>query len=94
MRHARAFAGDEELIGRMRRSSMLLNTQLRDLLTLAKGEAGRLQIHAEPFEACALVEAMAEDARELAVSRACSCGWCFRPRRCSRSPTARASTRC
>ena len=69
MRHARAFAGDEELIGRMRRSSMLLNTQLRDLLTLAKGEAGRLQIHAEPFEACALVEAMAEDARELAVSK-------------------------
>ncbi|HEY5323053.1 MAG TPA: histidine kinase dimerization/phospho-acceptor domain-containing protein, partial [Caldimonas sp.] len=59
MRHARAFSGDEELIGRMRRSSMLLNTQLRDLLTLAKGEAGRLQIHAEPFEACALVEAMA-----------------------------------
>ena len=69
MRHARAFAGDEELIGRMRRSSMLLNTQLRDLLTLAKGEAGRLQIHAEPFEACALVEAMAEDARQLAVSK-------------------------
>jgi len=69
MRHARAFAGDEELIGRMRRSSMLLNTQLRDLLTLAKGEAGRLQIHAEPFEACALVEAMADDARELAVSK-------------------------
>ncbi|MEO6327270.1 MAG: hybrid sensor histidine kinase/response regulator, partial [Thermoanaerobaculia bacterium] len=69
MRHARAFAGDEELIGRMRRSSMLLNTQLRDLLTLAKGEAGRLRIHAEPFEACALVEAMAEAARELAVSK-------------------------
>lgn len=69
MRHARAFEGDEELIGRMRRSSMLLNTQLRDLLTLAKGEAGRLQIHADPFEACSLVEAMAEDARELAVSK-------------------------
>ena len=69
LRHARAFSGDEELIGRMRRSSMLLNTQLRDLLTLAKGEAGRLQIHAEPFEACALVEAMAEDARELALSK-------------------------
>ncbi|MEO5882155.1 MAG: HAMP domain-containing sensor histidine kinase [Caldimonas sp.] len=69
MRHARAFAGDEELIGRMRRSSMLLNTQLRDLLTLAKGEAGRLRIHAEPFEACALVEAMAAGARELAVSK-------------------------
>lgn len=69
MRHARAFQGDEELIGRMRRSSMLLNTQLRDLLTLAKGEAGRLQMQAETFEACSLVEAMAEEARELAVSK-------------------------
>lgn len=69
MRHARAFQGDEELIGRMRRSSMLLNTQLRDLLTLAKGEAGRLQVHAGPFEACALIEALAEDARELARSK-------------------------
>ncbi len=69
MRHARAFSGDEELIGRMRRSSMLLNTQLRDLLTLAKGEAGRLQIHAEPFEACALVEEMAEGARGLAAEK-------------------------
>ena len=69
LRHARALAGDQELIGRMRRSSMLLNTQLRDLLTLAKGEAGRLQIHAEPFEACALVEAMAEAARELAAAK-------------------------
>ena len=69
MRHARAFKGDEELIGRMRRSSMLLNTQLRDLLTLAKGEAGRLQMHAEPFEACSLVEAMAEAARELALAK-------------------------
>ena len=69
MRHASALAGDEELIGRMRRSSMLLNTQLRDLLTLAKGEAGRLQVYAEPFEACALVEAMAEAARGLAVAK-------------------------
>ena len=69
MRHAHAFQGDVELIGRMRRSSMLLNTQLRDLLTLAKGEAGRLQIHAEPFEACSLIEALAEDARPLALSK-------------------------
>ena len=69
MRHSRAFEGDSELIGRMRRSSMLLNTQLRDLLTLAKGEAGRLTMHPEPFEACALVEAMAESARELALAK-------------------------
>ena len=69
MRHSGAFEGDDELIGRMRRSSMLLNTQLRDLLTLAKGEAGRLTMHPEPFEACALVEAMAQDARELARAK-------------------------
>jgi signal transduction histidine kinase len=82
--------GDEELIGRMRRSSMLLNTQLRDLLTLAKGEAGRLQIHAEPFEACALVEAMAEDARELAVSKGLKLQWCSRRRRSVRRGRRRA----
>jgi len=60
---------DDELIGRMRRSSLLLNTQLRDLLTLAKGEAGRLEIRPEPFEACSLVEAMAEGARALADAK-------------------------
>lgn len=69
MRHGSAFAHDAELIGRMRRSSLLLNTQLRDLLTLAKGAAGRLEIRPEPFEACALVEALAEAARELAATK-------------------------
>ena len=69
MRHARAFEGDDELIARMRRSSMLLNAQLRDLLTLAKGEAGRLDMNPEPFEACSLVEAMAEGASDLALSK-------------------------
>jgi signal transduction histidine kinase len=50
MRHGHGVVEDDELIGRMRRSSMLLNTQLRDLQTLAKGEAGHLQMQAEPFE--------------------------------------------
>ena len=66
MRHGHGVVEDDELIGRMRRSSMLLNTQLRDLLTLARGEAGRLEIHPEPFEACALVEGVALAARESA----------------------------
>jgi signal transduction histidine kinase len=44
MRHVRAFEDDGELIARMRRSSLLLNTQLRDLLTLAKGEAAHLEL--------------------------------------------------
>lgn len=69
LRHSRAFEGDEDLLARMRRSSMLLNAQLRDLLTLAKGEAGRLEMHPEPFEACALVEAMAESSRETATAK-------------------------
>jgi len=69
MRHSYPGGSDDELIGRMRRSSLLLNTQLRDLLTLAKGEAGRLEIHPKPFEACALVEAVAEGAREFAAAK-------------------------
>jgi len=64
MRHAHGAADDDELIARMRRSSMLLNTQLRDLLTLARGQAGRLELRPEPFEACALVEAVALAARD------------------------------
>jgi signal transduction histidine kinase len=69
MRHAHAFEQDGELIARMRRSSLLLNTQLRDLLTLAKGEAGRLELRPEPFEALALVEALADGVRELAQAK-------------------------
>jgi signal transduction histidine kinase/CheY-like chemotaxis protein len=60
---------DAELLSRMRRSSLLLNTQLRDLLTLARGEAGRLEVHPEPFEAGALVEALVDGARELAIEK-------------------------
>ncbi len=67
MRHGHLQASDAELVARMRRSSLLLNTQLRDLLTLARGEAGRLEVHAEPFEAVALVEALVDGARDLAA---------------------------
>jgi signal transduction histidine kinase/ActR/RegA family two-component response regulator len=69
MRHLDAARGDAELISRMRRASLLLNTQLRDLLTLAKGEAGRLELRPETFEAGALVHAMADAARPLAEAR-------------------------
>ena len=58
-----------ELIARMRRSSLLLNTQLRDLLTLAKGETGRLEMRPEPFEVLSLVDAMADGARTLAKAK-------------------------
>ena len=69
MRHGHGVAEDDELIGRMRRSSMLLNTQLRDLQTLAKGEAGHLAMHPEPFEAATLVEGVAIAARDSAHQR-------------------------
>ena len=57
---------DDELIGRIRRSSLLLNTHLRDMLTLAKGEAGRLEMRPEPFDASALVDNVAASALDLA----------------------------
>ena len=69
LRHGRADVEDEELIGRMRRASLLLNTQLRDLLTLAKGEAGRLEMRPEPFEVLSLVHAMTDGTRPLASAK-------------------------
>ncbi len=69
LRHGNASLDDVELIARMRRSSLLLNTQLRDLLTLAKGEVGRLAMHPEPLEVNSLVDAMADGVRELAIAK-------------------------
>ncbi len=69
MRHGHGVKDDDELIGRMRRSSMLLNTQLRDLLTLARGQAGRLELHPEPFEAAALVEGVALASKDAAKEK-------------------------
>lgn len=60
---------DDELLQRIRRSSLLLNTHLRDMLTLAKGEAGHLELRPEPFDACALVEGVAASALELARAK-------------------------
>jgi len=62
-------SADGELLQRIRRSSLLLNTHLRDLLTLAKGEAGHLELRPEPFDACALVESVAASALDLARSK-------------------------
>lgn len=71
MRHRRGLTDDEqdELSGQLRRSALLLNTQLRDLLTLAKGEAGRLELDPQPFEVGALLEAMVDGARDYAASK-------------------------
>lgn len=51
---------ERELIARIRRASTGLEGQLRDLLTLAQGEAGVLELRPEPFEAVALVEDVVE----------------------------------
>ncbi len=56
----------EQAIQRIRRSSMVLGVQLRDLLTLARGEAGKLEIRPESFEARALMEDMADIAGDRA----------------------------
>jgi signal transduction histidine kinase len=69
LKHRRAFQGDEELFSSVRRSSMQLGTQLRDLLTLANGEAGRLELRPDPFDARELVATLAEGARPSAVEK-------------------------
>ena len=69
IRHGHGIAGDNELIARMRRSSMLLNAQLRDLRTLASGQAGRLAMEPKPFEVCSLVEGVVDSARESALEK-------------------------
>ena len=66
LRHGPATGAEDEMIQRIRRSSLLLNTHLRDLLTLAKGEAGHLELRPEPFDACALAENVAASALDLA----------------------------
>ena len=66
IRHRPGRGADDELIARIRRSSLLLNTHLRDMLTLAKGEAGRLEMRPEPFDASALVDNVAASAQDLA----------------------------
>jgi len=66
MRRGLQSNADDELISRIRRSSLLLNTHLRDMLTLAKGEAGRLEMRPQPFDASALVDNVGASARDLA----------------------------
>ena len=80
MRRGPGRDADDELIGRIRRSSLLLNTHLRDMLTLAKGEAGRLEMRPEPFDACALVESVAGVARPISrATRSSSSSSTFPP---------------
>ncbi|RYX88822.1 MAG: response regulator [Comamonadaceae bacterium] len=56
-------------IGRVRRAATSMGVQLRDLLMIARGEAGRFEMNPEPFEATALVEEVAEVASHLAQEK-------------------------
>lgn len=58
-----------EAIQRIRRASQALGLQLRDLLTLARGEAGKLEIRPESFEVTELVRDVAEPARHQAFEK-------------------------
>ena len=69
LRQEEADPSQAEFIARIRRSSIQLNTQVRDLLTLAKGEAGRLDIRPESFDAVGLVHTLADVLRERARAR-------------------------
>lgn len=62
-------ARDDAVVNRLQRASGLMKSQLRDLKTLADGEAGRIEVHPEPFEAVTLIETIAENARHLAAAR-------------------------
>ncbi len=64
-----AEAGASRLIQGIRRDAEALNAQLADLLTLAKGEAGRLEVHPQAFEACDLVADLAERFAEQARTK-------------------------
>jgi len=53
----------------LRRSSQTMERLLRDLLTLAKGEAGTLEIVPEPFEACEFVLDVAGEHQDSARAK-------------------------
>jgi signal transduction histidine kinase/CheY-like chemotaxis protein len=56
-------------VARIRRASLMMGVQLRDLLTIARGEAGRLEMQPESFEATELVQDVGNVAAHAAHSR-------------------------
>ncbi len=56
-------------VARIRRASLMMGVQLRDLLTIARGEAGRLEMQPESFEATELVQDVGNVAAHAARSR-------------------------
>jgi signal transduction histidine kinase/ActR/RegA family two-component response regulator len=64
-----ALPDQAEVTRRIRRSANELAVQLRDLLTLARGQAGRIELRPEVFEATELVREVAADSNADARAR-------------------------
>lgn len=62
-------AVEAELVSRIRRGANALNTQLRDLLTLARGDAGKMEINPMPFEVADLARSVAREVRAEAAAK-------------------------
>ena len=62
-------AAQAELLSRIRRGATVLNTQLRDLLTLARGDVGKMEINPMPFEVGELVASVAREVRAEAEAK-------------------------
>jgi signal transduction histidine kinase/CheY-like chemotaxis protein len=62
-------AAEAELLSRIRRGATALNTQLRDLLTLARGDVGKMEINPMPFEVGELARSVAREVRVEAEAK-------------------------
>jgi len=62
-------AGEAELVAQIRRGATALNTQLRDLLTLARGDVGKMEINPMRFEAGELAVTIAHEVGREAVGK-------------------------
>lgn len=60
---------EAELLAKVRRGAMALNTQVRDLLTLARGDVGKMEINAMPFEVGELAFTIASEVRAEARAK-------------------------
>lgn len=62
-------AVEAELLSRIRRGATALNTQLRDLLTLARGDVGKMEINPMPFEVGELAVSVVREVRPEATAK-------------------------
>lgn len=62
-------AAEAELLSRIRRGATALNTQLRDLLTLARGDVGKMEVNPLPFEVSELAATIAAEFRTEAQAK-------------------------